>query len=293
MSTPVAQPEPQGRTAFSRRQVLALCGGVAACAFGGGVVLERLGSDGPGSPVDKVLGRRPRTTNLGRRMAVEPNAVFGVDTDEKVVAISFDDGPDARYTTDVLDVLALHRSHGTFFQVGLNALAHPELVMAVQSGGHSIGNHTRSHRALDLLAAEEAFEEILRGAADLRAAGAPVPSLVRPPYGMTDEVVGAFITAQDYQSVFWTTSVERHLRDQSPDRAVARMVAGAMPGDVLLAHDGSGAVDLPESKRSDRSRTIAALPALLQGLTERGFRVVDIPRLFECGPPRRVDAGEA
>jgi hypothetical protein len=68
------------------------------------------------------------------------------------------------------------------------------------------------------------------------------------------------------------------------------MVATAEPGDILLAHDGSGSVGLPEGRRTDRSRTVAALPDLLAGLHDRGFRVVDVPRLLECGPVRGAGA---
>lgn len=271
-----------------------MCGGAAACAFGGGVAFDRLTGDGPGTPVDRLLRRRPRTTNDRLRLAAEPRAVFGVATDEPVVALTFDDGPDARYTAAVLDVLDHHGSHATFFQVGVNALAHPDLVLAVDRAGHSIGNHTRSHQALDRLATEEAFEEILRGAADLEQAGAPTPRLVRPPYGLTDEAIGAFVTAEACASVFWTTSVEHELgTGRAGEDPVDRMVAEARPGDVLLAHDGSGAVHLPEDRRTDRSRTLAALPRLLAGLTERGFRVVDVPRLLDCGDPRGADELDA
>ena len=290
MSGPVSRSQDGGDDRLiSRRHALALCGGAAACAFGGGLAFERVASGAAGSSLDRLLGRHHRTTNNLRRLAADPDGVFGVDTKQKVVALSFDDGPDTRYTPSVLEILAAHRSHATFFEVGMNALAHPHLVLAVQAAGHSIGNHTRSHQQLDRLTAEAAFEEILEGAADLKRAGAPSTHLLRPPFGYIDDVVGAFVDAHHLRSVFWSSCVEHQLKAKVAD-PVAQMVAEVVPGDIILAHDGSGLVHVPERHRTNRAATVAALPRLLAGLADRGFSVVDVPRLLECGTPRRASS---
>ena len=117
--------------------------------------------------------------------------------------------------------------------------------------------------------------------------GAPRPDLFRPPYGLTDEFVGAFAAGARLRSVYWSTSLEHHLREPSIDRAVERLLDGIRPGDIVLAHDGSGAVGRPEHRRTDRSRTLRALPRLLDGLAARGYRVLDVPRLLDAGEPRR------
>ena len=72
-------------------------------------------------------------------------ALFGVRTTRKLVALSFDDGPDPRWTPHVLDLLAARGGHATFFQIGDNALAHRDLVARVLASGGEIGNHTLDH----------------------------------------------------------------------------------------------------------------------------------------------------
>jgi len=281
---------PDDRTSPERRRLLlALAGGIGACALGaaGGVAEDRLRAPDHRSALDKLLGRHPRTTNDLLRLDADPAGVFGVHTDEPVVALTFDDGPDGRYTPSVLDLLGDRGAHASFFTVGVNALAHPDLVARLAAEGHSIGDHTRTHRALDRLDRDGIADEILGGLDDLVAAGGPRPDLFRPPYGLTDEFVGAFAAGARLRSVYWSTSLEHHLREPSIDRAVERLLDGIRPGDIVLAHDGSGAVGRPEHRRTDRSRTLRALPRLLDGLAARGYRVLDVPRLLDAGEPRR------
>lgn len=261
-----------------------------ATGAGAALAVERMRGPGPASAMEKLFGLEHRTTSDRRRLAAHPDAVFGVETSERIVGLSFDDGPDGRYTAHVLDVLADRDVTATFFLIGANALAHPDLVARILSEGHSIGNHTRSHRALDQLREREAFEEILGGAADISEAGGGSTRLFRPPYGYSDASTGSFTAAWGLETVFWSTSVEKHLAGVSTEEAAASIVDGARPGDLLLAHDGSGAVDRPERDRSNRSRTVAALPAILDGLADRGFRVVDVHGLLGAGPRRGLEA---
>lgn len=285
--------EPAGvrRVRLSRRQLLALSGGLAACAVGGvaGGAWGRATAPGPGTALDKILGRDVRTTNNHRRIDADPEAIFGVSTTERVVALTFDDGPDTRYTSTVLDLLHDRGVHASFFAVGANAVAHPDLLLAARDAGHSIGNHTRNHRPLDQLPPAQAYAEILGGLTDLEGAGVPDVDLFRPPFGMTEEVIGAFASGAGLRSVFWSSCVENVLAGRSPQEAARWIVDDVRPGDIILAHDGSGWLSQPEHRRTRRERTVAALPHLLDGLADRGFDVVDVTRLLDSGAPRRGD----
>ena len=274
---------------ITRRRMLTAGAGAAACVVAG-VAAGRLSVSGPGSALDRLLGRPPgRTTNRRKRLEAQPDALFGVDTTEPVVALTFDDGPDGRYTSRVLAVLAAHRVHATFFAVGVNARQHPDLVRDILAGGHTVGNHTHSHKILDEVPLDEAFEEMLGGVADLQAVGVAHPDLFRPPRGLTNPSIGAFATANGYKTVFWSQALEHHLPGRTVSDAVEAMLDAVRPGDVLLAHDGSGATSRPEAERTPRDRSLAALPGLLDGLAAKGFRVVDIPQLEAAGPARTVD----
>jgi len=122
-----------------------------------------------------------------------------VDTTERVVALTFDDGPTPAYTGAVLDALAAHDAKATFFVVGQRVHAHPDLVRRAAAAGHEIGNHTWGHADLSTL--------------DERAA-----------------------THLGYQLVLW--SMEFHERNQTSAENAAHLTAAITPGTVVLGHDG-------------------------------------------------------
>lgn len=258
-----------------RRSLLA---GVASSALSGAGGFA-VGRASRGEPHEIRLRTGERTTTRALRRAVQPDGVFRVDTDERVVGLSFDDGPDPAYTPGVLDVLARRRARATFFMVGVNALAHPDLVARVVGAGHSVGNHTFDHASLETLDPSAVAAEIDRGEEAIVRAGAPRPRLFRPPRGLTDEVVAVFAEADRYRTIFWTLAVEHFVLHAPVDVAVDRLLARVRPGDIILAHDG-GHLAVPGAPAIDRSSTLAALPRLLDGLAARGFKVLDIPGLL-------------
>jgi peptidoglycan/xylan/chitin deacetylase (PgdA/CDA1 family) len=198
------------------------------------------------------------------------HALFSVATRRRVVALSFDDGPDARWTRAVLTMLEAHHDHATFFDVGANALAHRELVEAELTAGEEIGSHTMHHARLPRLPLARIRSEVRQGQEALVAAGAPRPVLFRPPVGLTDERVEDVLEAAHLRMAMWTLCLERFTDHERVDVGVSRMLARVRPGDILLAHDGG----IP-----DRRRTLQALPALLDGLARKGFRVVTVSQL--------------
>jgi peptidoglycan-N-acetylglucosamine deacetylase len=205
-----------------------------------------------------------------------------VRTKAPVVGLSFDDGPDPNYTPHVLDLLSTRDSTATFFSVGVNALAHSELLARQVKEGHSIGNHTYDHADLEMLSEAKVKAQIERGASALRRSGAPRPNLFRPPRGFTDEAVGVLADADLYQTVFWTVCLERFVNHQSIADGVAEMMTHVKPGSIILAHDG-GTIEAPRRHRNDRSKTMQALPVLLDALHKRGLRGVGIPELISFG----------
>jgi chitooligosaccharide deacetylase len=263
------------RPRITRRSLLA---GTAASGVAGaaGFAVGRASGD-----EDRALRLRSGelTTTNALRAAVQPDGVFRVDTAAPVVGLTFDDGPDPEFTPRVLDVIADKRATATFFLVGVNALAHRDLVARVLADGHTIGNHTFDHTSLETLAPGAVASEIDRGEEAIVTAGAPRPHLFRPPRGLTDEVVAVFADAERYRTIFWTLAVEHFVLHAPVDVAVDRMLARVRRGDIILAHDG-GHIAAPGAPTIDRSATIAALPRLLDGLAARGLEAIDIPRLL-------------
>jgi peptidoglycan/xylan/chitin deacetylase (PgdA/CDA1 family) len=169
----------------------------------------------------------------------------------KVVYLTFDDGPDPRWTPEVLAVLARHGVHGTFFMLAEESDSHPELVDQVRAAGNQIGNHSISHPQLTKLSPAQLHHQVADGIKS---------KCFRPPYGATNARVRAEITRDGMQQVLWDVDTEDWKRPGTAT-IVQRVLAGAHPGAIILMHDGGG----------NRAQTVAALDQALTALSARGF----------------------
>jgi peptidoglycan/xylan/chitin deacetylase (PgdA/CDA1 family) len=170
------------------------------------------------------------------------------------VALTFDDGP-TPLTAELLSILADHDARATMFNVGGAVEEHPEMVQEQLDAGHAVENHTTTHADLTTLTPEQVAEEITGANTILHDAGAD-PQWFRPPYGYTDDRVKAAVAAAGLQEVIWTTDTF-DWKESTAEQLVERALA-VEPGGIILMHDG-------------QQRTIDALPAILDGLAERGL----------------------
>lgn len=250
-----------------RRSVFATLAVVAALAaptvaFGG---LAHAGDQRPPTPVAPMRRDRP----------VRPPIVTSVQTRERVVALSFDDGPDPRWTPTVLDALAAAGARATFFVTGEHARAHPELLRALASAGHEVANHTETHPNLDQLPAAAVTLEVQQATEAISAMGVVPHPFFRPPRGRYNAETLAGVEPTGLQTIGWTVCFERWLRNAGPVIGVEAAIARVRPGGIIVAHDGG----IP-----NRGPTVAALPALLTRLRDEGYRVVPIGELLRLGP---------
>lgn len=169
-----------------------------------------------------------------------------------VLYLTFDDGPNPRWTPKVLRLLARYHARATFFMLGREVAAHPELALRVRRAGHTVGNHTRNHRNLPLLSPARIRAEI---------AGGPRSQCFRPPFRETNAVVRRAAADQGMREILWDVDT---LDWSKPGAAAIERAAlrNAHPGAVILLHDGGG----------DRSQTVAALAEILPRLADRGYR---------------------
>lgn len=192
------------------------------------------------------------------------------------VALTFDDGPDPRYTPEVLRILAQEDVPATFFLVGAHAARCPELVRRIQREGHEIGSHTYSHRNLFLLKPAAIAQEVERAEEVLVRLTGERPHLFRPPRGLCDANLRRILAERHYTTVLWSVS-SRDWVEASP-RLIARNVLGPVRGgDILLFHD-SGAI--LASSGGDRRHMLQALPYIIQRLKAEGFRFVTVSQLL-------------
>jgi peptidoglycan/xylan/chitin deacetylase (PgdA/CDA1 family) len=183
--------------------------------------------------------------------------------DAHQVALTFDDGPGS-YTPQVLAVLAYYGVPATFFAVGYEVGERPDLVRAEIAAGMAVGDHAWDHADLTRLPLAEVDDELQRGADAIVAATGYRPTCFRPPYGATNSTVAAAGARLGMSQILWNVDPSDYLRPGAP--VIAARVLGAANGRGLVVgiHDGGG----------DRSQTIAALPAIISGLRERGYTFV-------------------
>ena len=200
--------------------------------------------------------------------------MFRVQTNQRMVALTFDDGPDPRWTPRVLALLRQYNAHATFFEVGKNVVAHPDLVHAVLGDGNEVADHTWDHPDLEIMPTVMVDREITQGANAITQVGAPAPKYFRPPKGFTDDAVSVLANANQYRTIFWDLCLEAFVdHTGNMPEAVGDMLGRVQPGSIILAHDGG----IP-----DRTKTMKTLPMLLQGLKARGYKMVDVTTLLKA-----------
>jgi peptidoglycan-N-acetylglucosamine deacetylase len=194
----------------------------------------------------------------------------------KHVALSFDDGPDAETTPEVLDALKEYRARATFFVIGKSLEAHLDIGRRMVAEGHAIGNHSWQHsRWQNFWFAARLEREIARGEQAIGSVtGNAVPILYRPPVGLKSGELGHAAWRRRLTLVAWSLH-SRDTRLTDPQRIAARVLDRVQGGDIVLLHDGH---DLPGRKRP---LCAPALRLILAGLHERGFECVTIPELLD------------
>ena len=206
------------------------------------------------------------------------------------LALTFDDGPDPTWTPKILDVLKARGVRATFFVLGENAQAHPELIERAVAEGHLIGNHTFTHPELKNVSALRERLELTATARLLEWIAGIRPVLFRPPFHADDafdepraaEAI-ALAASFGYRTLGHDIDPEDYAQ-RDPAEIARRVLAKAHSGSVILLHDAGG----------DRSATVAALPLIIDGLAASGVQLVPADELF--GLPRAAllsSAGEA
>ncbi len=213
-------------------------------------------------------------------LAVLPNTTFygpvlyQAPTQEKVVALTFDDGPYPPYTAQVLKVLADKQVQATFFVVGENARALPHLVQEEQQAGHLIGIHSYEHKDMLRLSSGEIAAQLREAKAVVASITGEEPRYFRPPHGFHDwRVMGAAREA-NLTVVNWS-ALGKDWTNPGVDTIVNNVMSRVGPGSIILLHDG----DSPH-KVSKREQTVAALPILIDRLRSEGYSFVTVDHML-------------
>ena len=202
--------------------------------------------------------------------------VFGpalgkIESDRKVVALTFDDGPNPDATPRILDTLREKGVRATFFVLGSHAERWPELVRRISHEGHQIGNHGYFHRKLQFKSPFYVSRDIRLGIRAIRRAGAPAPRYFRAPHGFRSPWTTPIASSYGERTVGWSLGVWDSDRP-GVDEIVRRTLEGVEPGSIVLLHDGDG-----YNPDGDRMQTAAVLPLIIDRLKEQGYEFATLP----------------
>jgi peptidoglycan/xylan/chitin deacetylase (PgdA/CDA1 family) len=186
------------------------------------------------------------------------DCTWEIGTSEKVLYLSFDDGPDERETPFVLEQLSKYNAKGTFFCIGKNVLQHPGLFESLTREGHTVGNHTFSHIDGWKTSNKKYFDDIAEAAKVIRS------GIFRPPYGhVTWNQVNRLKDDQYKLKIILWSVLSADFNEKTPkEKCLANVVENAGPGSIVLFHDSSIA-----------SRNLRyALPGVLEYFSQLGYR---------------------
>lgn len=197
--------------------------------------------------------------------------IHRIDAQKKVVALTFDDGPDPKYTPLILETLHKNGVPATFFVLGAQVDRYPKVMQWIKKAGHEIGNHGYHHYDLNKLTEQEIYDEIKRAEKSIYRATGVLSQYYRPAGGvMTHDVVNA-VQSSGYDLIHWSVDP----RDWSLERT-ASVIANSVKknvtsGDIVLFHDGG----------LNQRQTLTALQDLIADLRAKGYKFVTISQLMD------------
>jgi len=190
---------------------------------------------------------------------------------KKCVALTFDDGPDANSTPQLLDLLKETKIEAAFFGVGKKVAANPGLSARIVREGHLLQNHSHAHSHFtNFFPVTRLRTELSQTQAAIKAATGTVPQFFRPPMGLSNPRIFRAARELDLKVIGWSVrSLDTIFTD--PKKIVARIARRLEPGAIILLHDGNIPVE----------RLLATVKLLLATLRERGYDVVRLDKMLE------------
>ncbi len=200
--------------------------------------------------------------------------VWRVMTDEKLIALTFDDGPHPYNTDAVLAVLAKYDIKATFFEIGRNIELYPDVTRRVVADGHELGNHTYHHPHLSRVSDEALLEELATCGSAAEATVGARPVLFRPPEGARTPARCKLLGDAGYRQILWSVDTN-DWRGHSAEQIAHTVLREVKPGDIILMHDYV----------SRRFQGAAALETIIPALQKEGYSFVTVSELLGHGTP--------
>ena len=194
---------------------------------------------------------------------------------EKTVALTFDDGPNEPFTSEILDVLDREGVKATFFAVGVNVETYPDAARRIVADGNVIANHSWDHSRI-ATAVDFRYSQVERAQEAIEQTTGVLPRFFRPPAGIHTPWQLKKVTSAGLTTVNWDSEGYDWQRPNSPERIEQKVLASVRPGSIILLHDGD------ETRHgSDRSQTVGALPVIIETLRAEGYTFVTLPQMLD------------
>lgn len=198
----------------------------------------------------------------------------GLPRNSRQIALTYDDGPNDQHTLRLLEILAKHDVHATFFLIGRYVQQYPKIAREIIQAGHIVGNHTFTHPLLIFKSETEMRRELTQCQAALQDAVGEPSDLFRPPFGGRRPAVLRIARELGLQPVMW--NVTGYDWNAPPAAVIERKVSKQIRGgDVILLHDGGH-----KQIGADRSQTVIATDHLITRYKAEGYEFVTIPRMM-------------
>jgi len=199
----------------------------------------------------------------------------GLDRGSKQLALTYDDGPNDPHTQRLLDMLARHGVHATFFLIGRYVQQRPDIVRALVEAGHVVGNHTFAHPLLVFKSAREVRSELAHCDRALTDAVGDHSNLFRPPFGGRRPAVLRIARQLGLQPIMWNVT-GYDWNATSAEQIQRKVVSKVRGGNVILLHDGGHL-----AFGTDRSFTVTATDRLISRYKSEGYEFVTIPGMMQ------------
>lgn len=199
------------------------------------------------------------------------DVVYKLNTNKKVVALTFDDGPDPKYTPKILKILKENNINATFFVVGQNAKKYPSIVNQAIKDGNEIENHTYTHPHAEDLKDNLMISEIVKDNSILSSEFNITPKFFRPPRGVCrGTIIETILRKYHMPTILWTICFE-HKKTPNPYKRADEIINSVKPGYIILAHDG----------RLNRSKTVTGISYVIKGLKKKGYTFVTLNQIIK------------
>ncbi|KXT78383.1 polysaccharide deacetylase family protein [Streptococcus sp. DD13] len=208
---------------------------------------------------DKDQTSYQQAQEIKRQQEAQANAGGG----EKVIALTFDDGPSAETTPGLLDILKKYQVKATFFIVGKHVAGNEAILKRELAEGHELSNHSWSHPNLLELSTSDAVAEITKTQEAIKGATGYTPKNFRPPYGNVNQ---AILNALDIPAIYWSVDSE-DWKSHSTPAIMSQVKAQSAPGGIILMHD-------------IHATSVAAVPQVIEYLKSQGYRFVTVSELY-------------